>query len=400
MTRMTTLTIEPGEAAADTPMAAKIAIFVADFSATGVVVNALAIAGELVSRGAEVRLVATRAEGTLRSSLPPGIPVTQLLPDGAPLSRRKRLQQSIVAYRRFVTNLAPGVILSAGNHGHLTTAAAAVGRRDVRVVIRISNDLDRGAPGSWQGFVARRIRRFKFRRITEKADRLIFVSHRLLCSWAKIGAADAAKSTVIPNGVDAAAVCRKAGEPCDHPWLAPLEVPLVLGVGRLAEQKNFATLIRAVALAARTRPLRLLLIGEGPLGERLRGEAASAGLDENFQIIPPIANPMPYLAGAAVVALPSWREGASNVLLEAMACGAAVVASRTAGNAEEVLGGGDYGILVDPGNVEDIAAALLKQAGAAAVRPGDRALQFSRQAALDAYADLLIEEALAAATRP
>lgn len=399
---MTTLTIERRQAAMNVQAPPRIAIFVADFSATGVVINAIAIAGELLRRRAEVRFVATRAEGTLQSALPPGIGITQLLPDGPRLPRRKRLRQSVLAYRHFLKCFAPAVIFSAGNHGHLTTAAAAIGRRDVRVVVRISNDLDHGSPGARQGLVARLLRRFKFQRITAAADRIIFVSQTLLRSWAAIGAADRSKSSVIPNGVDVDAVRRKAAEPCHHPWLAD-DVPLVLGVGRLAEQKNFATLIHAVALASEPRPLRLLLIGDGPLGESLNGEAAAAGLSDRFQIIPPVPNPMPYLARAAVVAVPSWWEGASNVLLESIACGTAVVASQTAGNAEEVLDGGRFGVLVDPGDAEDIACGLLKQVGEAPVLPGDRALQFSRQAAVGAYADLLIAEAqraIIAATRP
>lgn len=392
---MTTMTIEPKQAAR-----ARIAIFVDDFSATGVVINAIAIAGELSRRNAEVQFVCTRAEGTLISSLPAGIAVTPLLPDGAKAPRRKRLRRSVPAYRRFVKSFAPDVLFSAGNHGHLTTVAAVAGRRGVRVVVRISNDLEHVSAGAGLGFVARQLRRFAFRRISARADRIIFVTEKLRASWATIGAAGGAKATVIPNGVDVDAVRRMAAEPCDHRWLAAGEVPVVLGVGRLVEQKNFGTLIRAVALACETRPLRLLLIGDGPLGDALSAQAAAAGLAGNFEIIPPVANPMPFLAQATVVALPSWWEGASNVLLEAIACGTAIVASRTAGSADEVLEGGRFGVLVDPGDAPDLARGLLQQVGEGAVLPGDRALQFSRKAALEAYAGLLIAQARAAASRP
>jgi glycosyltransferase involved in cell wall biosynthesis len=94
---------------------------------------------------------------------------------------------------------------------------------------------------------------------------------------------------------------------------------------------------------------------------------------------------MPYLARAAVVALPSWWEGSSNVLLEALACKTPVVASETAGNARVVLADGRYGMLVDPTDVDGIAAALLRQSGEFAIRPGTRALAFSSDRALDAY---------------
>ena len=371
---------------------AKIAIFLADFGATGVVVNAIAIAGELMRRGAVVKLVAAQAEGSLLAEIPERVEVVSLLPVGMRLSRRQRLRKVVAPYRRFLKEFAPGVLLSAGNQGHLSSVAAAAGLEGVRLVVRVSNDSDHEARQRIKGLVTPYLRRLKLRRIARAADRMIFVSRRLLEAWAAIGAGDGSKAVVIANGVDADAVRRKASEPCAHPWLAG-EIPVVLGVGRLVEQKNFEALVRAVALASKSRPMRLLLIGEGPLAERLGDQARVSGLGDNFAMIAPIANPMPYLARAAVVALPSWREGASNVLLEAIACGTAVVASRSAGNAEEVLDGGRFGLLVDPADPQHIAEALLIQLGETPVLPGARAAQFSRQAALHAYADLLTDEA-------
>lgn len=386
---MTTMRTDRGQAP-------KIIIFVADFEATGVVVNALAIASELKRRGSAVEFVAAQAEGTLRSAVPEGIPVAGLLPDSARMGRRRRLRATVAPYRRFLAGRAPAVVFSAGNQGHLTTVTAAAGIPGLRLVVRVSNDPEQ-VSGHGRRFFGRLVRRMKFRRIAAAADKMIFVSGRLLDGWTAIGAAPVAKSLVIANGVDVDAVRQRAAEPCTHRWFAD-EVPVVLAIGRLVKQKNFGTLIRAVALAARTRELRLLLIGDGPLAESLRAEAADAGLGDRFEIIAPAANPMPFFVKASVVALPSWWEGASNVLLEAIACGTPVVSSRTAGSAAEVLDGGAYGVLVDPSDAVAMANAILRQVGPSPVLPGERALSFSRQAALDAYADLLIEEARVAAS--
>ena len=67
------------------------------------------------------------------------------------------------------------------------------------------------------------------------------------------------------------------------------------------------------------------------------------------------------------------------------------MASRTAGNAADILDDGRYGLLVDPGNAEEMAAAILKQIGPDAVLPGDRAYAFDRKVTLTAYADLVAE---------
>ena len=392
---MTTMTTDAGQP--------KIAIFVADFSPTGVVVNALAVAGELRRRGVTVQFVAAQAEGTLRSAVPEGVTVTELLPATAVLRRRQRLRKAVVPYRRFLAAFAPAVVFSAGNQGHLTTVTAAAGVSGLRIVVRISNDPDHESGEGRRSLVRGLLRRLRIRRIAAAADRLIFVSHRLLDGWASARGAPASKAVVVPNGVDVDAVRLKGAEPCTHPWFGDAEAPVVLAVGRLVEQKNFGTLIQAVEIARRSRPLRLMLIGDGPLSEWLSRQAEASGLHDDFEIMGPVANPMPYMARAKVVALPSWWEGASNVLLEAIACGTAVVASLTAGSAEEVLGGGTYGVLVDPADPDAIAAALLKQLGPSRILPGQRALDFTRQSAMDAYADLLIEEARlapSAAIRP
>ena len=87
----------------------------------------------------------------------------------------------------------------------------------------------------------------------------------------------------------------------------------------------------------------------------------------------------------------TWWEGASNVLREALACGGPVVASRTAGNAEQVLDHGRYGVLVDPADKAQMARALLSQASDHPVTPGNRAEAFSRDTTLAAYSDLIME---------
>lgn len=370
-------------------------MFIDDFSATGVVVNSIAIARRLRDRGCVVQLIASNAEGALLGSVPEGVAVAGLLPAGkADSSRRGRLRRSVPEFRKQLKAFAPNLLFSAGNHAHLASVLASRGLPHCRTIVRISNDLDHMVDGKPVKPFSRWWRILKFRMVAAFADRLVFVSPHLTRSQAVLGKAAIDKAVVIPNGVDASAVRQRAAEPVVHPWLpATEEEPLVLAIGRLAPQKNFGTLLRAVAIARRSRPIRLLLIGTGPMKSELGDQAAALGIGEAVEFMEPVPNPMPFLAGASVLALPSWWEGSSNVLLEALACGTPVVASRTAGSAEHVLDFGRYGMLVDPGDPEGMASALLRQAGEQALLPEDRALDFSRDDALDAYADLIMGEA-------
>ena len=374
--------------------APRVLIFVEDLSATGVVRNALALAARLCDEGFRVDLAASRADGVLRGELDRRVSLWELLgPAAAARSRPARLAWSLRAYRRRLAALQPDVVISAGNHGHILTRLAAAAAPGARIVYRISNDLDHriaGRPTQALGAWARAV---QFRLIARHADRLVLVSPHLLRHPSVAAAQRAGRIRLIPNGVDVALVRKRASAPCPHPWLAGNGVPTVVAIGRIVPQKNFETLLAAVATARRRAPIRLLLIGKGSPEalSNLRQEAGRLGIAEAVDIVAPVANPFAWMARAAVVAIPSRWEGASNIILEAMACGSPIVASKTAGNAEDVLANGEYGLLVDPDDVDAMAEALLVQSGDAPRRPGDRVLAFDRSRTLDAYVAMVGE---------
>jgi glycosyltransferase involved in cell wall biosynthesis len=143
-------------------------------------------------------------------------------------------------------------------------------------------------------------------------------------------------------------------------------------------------------------------LGDGPKSEiaRLEELATALGVRDDVDFVPATTNPFPYMTAARTLALPSFWEGSSNVLLEAMACGTPVIASRTAGDAQHVLRHGQYGILVDPGDTEGLASSLLQQISSNPVVPGNRASSFAQSPAMQRYIQLfdqLMDEA--AATR-
>ena len=370
----------------------KVAVFVDELSATGVVNNAIAVAANLRSRGCDVRLVAARAEGTLKPTVPKDVPIVGLLPPGPATSSRSRRQfRTLRAYRGFLRSFRPDVLFSSGNHVHLPSLLAAGAAPNCRTVVRISNDLRHSADGQrGRNPVSRWLRDARFRLIAERADRLVFVSDRLRRQIAA-SVNVAGKGVVIPNGVDLMNIHRRAQEHCPHDWLSQSD-PVVLAVGRLVRQKNFHNLIRAVALARNSRPVRLLLLGSGPLRDSLLREADALGIGGAVEILPPVPNPIPYIDRSSVLALPSLWEGSSNVLLEALACETPIVASDTAGSAAEVLDEGRFGLLVNPTDVRAMADALVRQSSASAIRPGARAEAFSRDAALGAYAGLILKQ--------
>jgi glycosyltransferase involved in cell wall biosynthesis len=168
----------------------------------------------------------------------------------------------------------------------------------------------------------------------------------------------------------------------------------VLSVGRLHAQKGHATLIEAVA-ACRDRDVHvdLAVAGEGPLRGELVALARRLGIEDRVQLLGRCEDVRKLLRATDVFAFPSLYEAVGIALLEAMACGVAIVASRV-GGIPEIVADGVSGLLVPPGEVVPLAEALIRLAhdpghrivlGQAA---RDRALAFDIQGQVQALEEL------------
>lgn len=152
--------------------------------------------------------------------------------------------------------------------------------------------------------------------------------------------------------------------------LLPAGGRLIGTVGRLAEVKDQATLVRAFAALIARRPdlrdtTRLVLVGDGPMADRLRAAAAEQGIDDLVWMAGDRDDVPELLRVMDLFVLPSLAEGISNTILEAMASGLPVIATRTGGN-PELIEDGVNGSLVPVGDATAMAAAfeaLLDQPG-------------------------------------
>ena len=137
----------------------------------------------------------------------------------------------------------------------------------------------------------------------------------------------------------------------------PADVPLVLAIGRLIEQKDHATLLDAFAQVRREHSdARLAILGWGRLEAATRDRARALGLD-GAVYLPGRVEPSAWLARADVFAHTSRWEGFGIVLLEAMLAGLPVVATRVSAIPEIVIDG-ETGVLAPAGDAEAVAAAV------------------------------------------
>ena len=136
--------------------------------------------------------------------------------------------------------------------------------------------------------------------------------------------------------------------------------PLLLSVGHLIERKGHDVAIGALARLARSRPgARLVVVGEGPERERLGALARAEGVGDAVRFAGVVANDelARWYSAADLLVLASSREGWANVLLEAMACGTPVVATRIWGT-PEVVASDEVGLLVERRDAAAFATAI------------------------------------------
>ncbi len=197
-------------------------------------------------------------------------------------------------------------------------------------------------------------RRFIRGALSPLVDRYICVSKDLERWLLGHSGRFAGKTTAIVNGVDARRFAPKPRSP--RPFT-------VFGtVGRLVPIKDHASLIAAFGRAAAGRhDLRLRIVGDGPEKSSLEALATASAAAPFIAIEGPSSRPEDVYADLDVFCLPSLNEGISNTILEAMAAGLPVVATRVGGN-PELIEDGETGILVPKQDPEALAQALRQYA--------------------------------------
>jgi glycosyltransferase involved in cell wall biosynthesis len=133
-------------------------------------------------------------------------------------------------------------------------------------------------------------------------------------------------------------------------------------VGILEERKGHRCLLKAAArLKAKGLRLSYRIAGAGSLRQQLEREAASLGLNDDVEFLGFVHDTPAFLAAIDLFVMPSLFEGLGVAVLEAMAAGKPVIASRV-GGLPELVADGETGLLVAPKNVEGLAEAIARLA--------------------------------------
>jgi glycosyltransferase involved in cell wall biosynthesis len=190
-----------------------------------------------------------------------------------------------------------------------------------------------------------------------RAARVVAVSQPLANAAVALGAAPD-RVDVVRNGVDSHQFRPRDRGEARRELGESTGVPIVLYVGRIEAEKGALDLVHAFARGRHRSPrAKLVMVGEGSAVGECRATALAFGAQ--VEMIGPLPHDQipRWLAACDILALPSWHEGTPNVVLEALACGRRVVATRV-GGVPDVINSDALGLLVNPRDVPALAAAI------------------------------------------
>jgi glycosyltransferase involved in cell wall biosynthesis len=329
----------------------RVAFFIGSFGGGGIERITARLAHNFVKLGVKIDLILNRVESPHLWRMPTETRVIDL--------KAPNLYMSLPGLVRYIKQERPSALLAADHYlNEIALLAKRISGTALRVVVAEHNQLSKTA-----------------RNATTLKGRLAPMCARLLYPWAdgivavsQGVAKDLASSAAIPldsiqtiyNPVINPEMLTNAKEPVTHPWFNSGEIPVILGVGKLEQQKDFPNLIHAFAKVRQVRLARLVILGWGPDRPELESLIQTLGLQDDVDLPGYVQNPYAYMARSSVFVLSSAWEGLPTVLIEAMALGTPVVSTDCESGPSEILANGEYGYLTPVGDSEALADSILK----------------------------------------
>lgn len=293
----------------------------------------------------DASLVLVRREGAMLSILPPDVKVYDL--------KAKNLKNSWLPLLRVLRAERPDILFSTSSGGNIIAVLSHIlARQKCRLILSERNVLLHG-----RVTVKKKIILFLKRLLYRRADHITSVSQGVKDDLIRRLQVADERISVVYNPVITENIPHQAVEPVEHPWFNE-NIPVILGVGRLVEEKDFSTLIKAFTVIRAERKARLFILGEGELRENLEQLIVSRGLQEDVQFGGFDPNPFKYMAKCTCFVLSSKFEGLPGVLIQAMYCGAPVISTDCPSGPSEIIESGVDGFLVSVGDVAAMADKL------------------------------------------
>jgi len=331
-------------------MPRRIALFLPELRAGGAQRVMLTLAKAFQERKISVDIVVARKEGAFLVDVPPGANLVDLRAGFMGIGRIGLAISVIPGLIRYLRTSRPDALLSTLTGTNLVAVLARwAARVPLRLVLREAATLS-NLPNPFYIFLMSRLYGY--------ADAVVSLTPYMRTELLKVLGLPEASIVNIPNPVDIRLILDRAAEPCPHDWLKSGRPPVLLAVGRLAEQKDLQTLIRAFAILGQHSNARLVILGDGPQREELEQLVIALQLQDRILMPGYDSNPYCWMVRARGFVLASRWEGQPNALIEAICLGLPVVATDYDLSIRELVG--SAGEIVSVGDYKTMAAALLR----------------------------------------
>lgn len=295
-------------------------------------------------------LITGSATGPFADKIPDDVEVIDL--------KTPQMRKATRALVKVMNKQQPDLLISHLSHANIATLRAArkaIYRPTIAVVEHMTMSAYKGQ--RWRDLLIKPLAK----RLYPQADHIISVSNDAARDLERVLSLSKHSVKTIYNPVVSPELERQASQTIDHP-LSLFEGKLILGVGRLSQQKDFSNLILAFSkLHAKSEtPLHLAIVGTGEQEDFLETQIAKHGLQQAVSLVGFQENPYAWMRRADLFVLSSRWEALPTVLIEAMACGTNVVSTDCPSGPREILPPELHSHLVETGNPSALARKIYR----------------------------------------
>ena len=329
--------------------AKRIAVFVS-FSGNGGVERMIVnLCTGFSQRGFQVDLLLIKDKSDHLKHLPENVNIIRL--------GTKHAYSSLWKLRDYLRHQRPDALLSAKERANrVALLARKLSGMQIPIAVRLGTTVSAALEG--KSGLRRLLWYWPMKLTYQHADVVIPVSQGVADDVISITGINPDKVKVIRNPVISERLFELSKAKLEHADWFDNSMPTLVAAGRFTRQKDFLTLIKALAQVNQTQPCRLVILGEGNLREDYLTLADELAVSDKLFMPGFTHNPYPSLLHADCFVLSSAWEGSPNVLTEALALGTPVVATDCPSGPIEILDNGKYGPLVKIGDVQGMAEAI------------------------------------------
>lgn len=267
--------------------------------------------------------------------------------------RSKRMRYTFIKLRRILAQENPDLIFTTLYENNLLVSFINATRlKKSALISREANTRSQSGTVSWINKIATKIS------YNNLADGLIAPSKGVRDDLIKNFGVLPSKIKVIYNPVDLNAINVLKLQEVEGLEKKNNSEMNVVAVGRLDEQKDYPTLLKAISIVMKKYPVSLHILGTGPLEVSLKNLVSALGIRERIKFLGFVKNPYKYLARADLFVLSSKWEGFAHVVVEAMVCQVPVIATNCKSGPDEIIDNGQNGRIVNVGDYEELAVVI------------------------------------------